>query len=93
MADYEDYTDEDFAYYGNLLDQGIDPDDYTTITDEYGDTIIEGSFEDLYNETFLTQEEFAEIYGEDYFITDLIHDLEAIYDIEWDWETWREIYG
>lgn len=91
--DYDDYSDEDFKYYGNLLDQDVDLDEYTTIQDEFGNTIIEGTFEDLYNETFYTSEEFYEIYGDEYSITDLIHDLELIYDIEWDWATWRELYG
>lgn len=93
MANDDDYSDEDYEYFGNLLDQGIDPDEYTTLVDDDGYVIDEGTFGDFYENTLLTAEEFAEIYGEDYTITDLIYDLELAYDIEWDWDTWRELYG
>jgi hypothetical protein len=86
------YSDEDYDLYGNLLDQGVDPDQYTTIYDDYGDIIIEGTFEDLYEYTLIGAEDFEELYG-DYSIRDLIQDLEVIYDVEWDWDTWRELYG
>jgi len=89
---YDDYSDEDYDYYGSLLDQGVDPDEWTTIYDDYGDVLIEGTFEDLYEQSLMTAEEFEGIYG-DYTITDLIYDLELAYDIEWDWDTWRELYG
>lgn len=88
----DDFDPDDLAYFGNLLDQGVDPTEYTTIYDAYGDVLAEGTFEDLYNDSLLTAEEFEQIYG-DYTITDLIYDLEMAYDIEWDWETWRELYG
>lgn len=93
MANGDDYSDEDYAYYGNLLDQGVDPDEYTTIYNEYGEVLAEGTFSELYEETLLTAEEFYEFYGDDYTITDLIQDLEYLYDIEWDWQTWRSLYG
>lgn len=86
------YSDEDYELYGNLLDQGVDPEEYTIIYDDFGDVLIEGTFEDLYEQTLMTAEEFEELYG-DYTITDLILDLEVAYDIEWDWDTWRELYG
>lgn len=89
--DYDDFDPEDLEFYGSLLDQGVDPDDYVTITDEFGDVVLEGTFADLYDQTFMGAEEFAELYG-DYTITDLIEDLEYAFDIEWDWETWRENY-
>jgi hypothetical protein len=92
LANGDDYSDEDYELYGNLLDQGVDPDEYTIIYDDYGDIIIEGTFSDLYEQTLTTGEEFEEFYGE-YTITDLIYDLEIAYDIEWDWDTWRELYG
>lgn len=92
MANGDDYSDEDYALYGNLLDQGIDPDEYTIVYDEYGNVLIEGTFDYIYGETLQTAEEFEEYYG-DYTITELIQDLEMIYDIEWDWQTWRSLYG
>lgn len=92
MANDDYYSDEDYDFYGNLLDQGVDPDEYTTILDPWGDVVIEGTFSDLYEETLMTAEEFEDLHG-DYTITDLIQDLEMIYEIEWDWDTWRELYG
>jgi hypothetical protein len=86
------YSDEDYLLYGNLLDQGVDPDENTIIYDDYGNILIEGTFSDLYDLTLVGSEEFEALYG-DYMISELITDLENLYDIEWDWDTWRSLYG
>jgi hypothetical protein len=92
VANDDYYSDEDYDLYGNLLDQGVDPDEYTIIYDDFGDVLVEGTFADLYEQTLIGAEDFEGIYG-DYTITDLIYDLEIAYDIEWDWDTWRSMYG
>jgi len=86
------YSDEDYDTYGNLLDQGVDPEEWTTIYNYDGTVLIEGTFSEIYEETLQTAEEFEALYG-DYTITDLINDLEIAFDIEWDWDTWRSLYG
>lgn len=92
MANGDYYSDEDYELYGNLLDQGVDPTEYTTIYDDFGGILIEGTFEDLYELTLIGNEEFEALY-DDYMISELITDLENAYDIEWDWDTWRSLYG
>jgi len=85
------YSDEDYDLYGNLLDQGVDPDEWTTIYNYDGSILMEGTFADLYDLTLIGSEDFEELFG-DYMISELIADLENAYDIEWDWATWRSLY-
>jgi len=92
VANGDDYSEEDYLLYGNLLDQGVDPDEYTIIYDDFGNVLIEGTFADLYDLTLIGSDDFEALY-DDYMISELIVDLENAYDVEWDWDTWRSLYG
>lgn len=63
-----------------------------TIIDDFGVNHGTQSYNDWYQDSLLTSEEFHAKYGPDFYNRTLIFLLEEELDIMWDWETWRNQY-
>lgn len=70
-----------------------DSDEQITIVDDYGIFRGEMTFEEWWNASLLTSEQFHERFGYDFYNVELIYLLEEQLDIDWDWDSWREKYA
>lgn len=73
-------------------EEPIGGDGLINVTDDFGIDRGTQTWDDWYRDTTLNGESFKRKFGYDFDNITLIHLLEEILDIEWDWEKWRADY-